>query len=166
MIYSYQHQNETYSVNLERQPDGTYTAAISDSAGRTRRYHFAAQRLAHGWRLQLEDRVIGAYTAAVGDERFVFVGGETLTLRLPDKRRRRGASSAGAAAALTAQMPAQVTNVLVAAGDTVTRGQTLLLLEAMKMEIRMAAPLDGTVSRVSVHKGQVVERGQTLVEIE
>ncbi|MCB9457792.1 MAG: biotin/lipoyl-binding protein [Anaerolineaceae bacterium] len=62
-------------------------------------------------------------------------------------------------------MPGQVVNVLVAVGDSVTRGQTLVVLEAMKMEIRVAAPGDGTVRRLLVAQGDVVERGQLLLEV-
>ena len=63
-------------------------------------------------------------------------------------------------------MPGQVRELLVTAGETVTRGQTLLLLEAMKMEIRITAPSDGRVKRLLVAAGDVVDRGQRLVEME
>jgi biotin carboxyl carrier protein len=58
-----------------------------------------------------------------------------------------------------------VREVLVQAGETVTRGQTLLLLEAMKMEIRVTAPADGQVRQVLVEAGAVLDRGQRLVEL-
>jgi biotin carboxyl carrier protein len=63
-------------------------------------------------------------------------------------------------------MPGQVLDVLVHVGDTVERGQTLLLLEAMKMELRMVAPFAGQVRAVRCAAGQVVERGQLLVELQ
>jgi biotin carboxyl carrier protein len=62
-------------------------------------------------------------------------------------------------------MPGVVRRVLVAAGDEVSRGQVLILLEAMKMEIRVTAPHAGRVERVSVVEGQPVDRGQTLVAL-
>jgi biotin carboxyl carrier protein len=55
--------------------------------------------------------------------------------------------------------------VNVSAGDAVTKGQTLLVIEAMKMEIRIQAPMDGVVKTLSVKQGQIVEREQVLVEI-
>jgi len=67
---------------------------------------------------------------------------------------------------LTAPMPGQVRAVNVSEGDTVTKGQTLLVLEAMKMEIRIHAPRDGKVMRLLVKQGQTVEREQILIEIE
>ena len=62
-------------------------------------------------------------------------------------------------------MPGRVLDVLVAPGDRVQKGDTLVLLEAMKMELRIQAPADGEVSRVLCAAGQVVERGQVLVEM-
>jgi methylmalonyl-CoA carboxyltransferase 1.3S subunit len=53
----------------------------------------------------------------------------------------------------------------VSEGDTVERGQTLVILEAMKMELRVTAPEAGRVKRLLVQMGDVVERGQALVEI-
>jgi biotin carboxyl carrier protein len=58
-----------------------------------------------------------------------------------------------------------VRRVLVAAGDEVERGQVLLLLEAMKMEMRVTAPHAGRVESVAVAEGQAVERGQPLVDL-
>ncbi|MBK8035170.1 MAG: acetyl-CoA carboxylase biotin carboxyl carrier protein subunit [Chloroflexi bacterium] len=62
-------------------------------------------------------------------------------------------------------MPGQVRELLAAEGDAVERGQPILLLEAMKMEIRVTAPIAGTVKRLLVKAGDVVERGQRLAEI-
>jgi acetyl/propionyl-CoA carboxylase alpha subunit len=168
MLYTYQHDGETYSVNLEAQPDGTFRAVISDSTGATRTYTLSAQQTAHGWQFDMGDGRVTAYSAARGDKRFVSLNGESFELRVPDERaarkRRGGGSESGAA--LTAQMPGQVRALMVAEGDSVERGQTLVVLEAMKMEIRVSAPNDGKVSRVNVRAGDVVERGQTLVELE
>jgi biotin carboxyl carrier protein len=63
-------------------------------------------------------------------------------------------------------MPGRVLDVLVSEGDAVAKGDTLVLLEAMKMELRIQAPSDGRVSAVRCRQGQVVERGQLLVEIQ
>ena len=62
-------------------------------------------------------------------------------------------------------MPGQVRAVNVSEGDAVTKGQTLLVLEAMKMEIRVHAPRDGVVKKLLVKQGQTVEREQILIEI-
>jgi biotin carboxyl carrier protein len=53
----------------------------------------------------------------------------------------------------------------VKAGDAVKRGDTLVVLEAMKMEMRLTAPHDGVVKAVHCREGEVVERGRTLLEV-
>lgn len=104
------------------------------------------------------------YCVADGSTRYVHLDGHTLTFAVPEQRSSRR-KSAQAGGDLTAQMPGQVVDVLVQAGQSVERGQTLVILEAMKMEIRVAAPSDGIVRQVLVAAGDVVERGQRLVEI-
>jgi acetyl-CoA carboxylase biotin carboxylase subunit len=91
-------------------------------------------------------------------------GGVTYTLSKGNtaQSRRKAHHAEGA---LTAVMPGQVTKILVSVGDTVTKGQTLALLEAMKMEIRVNAPSDGTVQNILVEQGQVVERGAVIIEL-
>lgn len=155
-----QYNGQTYTITLTPQPDGTYTAAIGDSV-----MHLRAERQPDGaWRLYFADgQRASGYVAAQGSERYVAVAGQHFTLTLHDTQRRRSTASAGD---LTAQMPGKVISVPVNAGDTVERGQTLLILEAMKMEMRVTAPAAGRVKRVLVNTGQVVERGQRLVEFE
>ncbi|SDH50482.1 biotin carboxylase N-terminal domain-containing protein [Nonomuraea jiangxiensis] len=67
---------------------------------------------------------------------------------------------------LLAPMPGSVSRVEVAPGDRVTRGQAVLVLEAMKMEHRIAAPADGVVSGVHVEQGQQVDAGAVLAIIQ
>jgi biotin carboxyl carrier protein len=70
------------------------------------------------------------------------------------------------AGGLIAPMPGQVRSVAVRVGDVVKKGQTLLTMEAMKMEIRIQALKDGTVKTLHVSQGQTVEREQILIEME
>jgi acetyl/propionyl-CoA carboxylase alpha subunit len=70
------------------------------------------------------------------------------------------------AGGLEAPMPGKVIAVKVAPGDTVTRGQELLVVEAMKMENAIRAPRDGRVKAVSARVGDSVSPGTVLVELE
>jgi biotin carboxyl carrier protein len=65
---------------------------------------------------------------------------------------------------LTAPMPATIVTVHVKAGDAVTKGQVLMLLEAMKMELPIRAPGDGVVSAVHGREGHRVDADAALVE--
>ena len=60
-------------------------------------------------------------------------------------------------------MPALVRDVLTRAGNDVRQGETLVILEAMKMEMRIVAPRDARVATVLCDIGQAVDRGQVLV---
>jgi acetyl-CoA/propionyl-CoA carboxylase biotin carboxyl carrier protein len=66
---------------------------------------------------------------------------------------------------VTAPMQGTILQVLVELGQEVTAGQTVCILEAMKMENHIAAHRDGTVAEVSITKGDVVETGQPMVAI-
>ncbi|NPA74465.1 MAG: biotin/lipoyl-binding protein [Euryarchaeota archaeon] len=67
--------------------------------------------------------------------------------------------------AVTAPMPGKIQSVKVNVGDSVKRGDVLLILEAMKMENEIVAPKDGTVKEILVSPGDSVERGAPLVVI-
>jgi 3-methylcrotonyl-CoA carboxylase alpha subunit len=159
--FTYDHDGVTYIIRLEPSGEGTYTVTIN---GRVLNDVQAHPLPEGGWRLVLDGQTIIAYSAAEGSMRHVAINGDTYTLTIPDSRRqRRSTANAGD---LSAQMPGQVIAVSVSAGDSVQAGQTLVVLEAMKMEIRVAAPADGVVKKVLVSVGDVVERGQRLVEVQ
>jgi biotin carboxyl carrier protein len=89
--------------------------------------------------------------------------------RFADLRARATADRTSAAhhgpTAVHAIIPGRVVSVAVTPGDTVTAGQRLLAVEAMKMENELRAPRDGVVERVEVSVGQTVELGDALVVI-
>ena len=74
------------------------------------------------------------------------------------------AAPAGAAGSVVvnAPMPGNILDVKVKPGDSVKAGDTLLILEAMKMENEISAPQDGTIASIDVRKGDVVDSGALL----
>ena len=64
---------------------------------------------------------------------------------------------------VNAPMPGVILNIKVAVGQSVKKGDLLLVLEAMKMENEVVAPEDGVVATISVNKGQSVKTGDLLV---
>jgi biotin carboxyl carrier protein len=106
------------------------------------------------------------YWGAEGETKWLSSGGCSYRLDRPKERRRGGAAAAAAENALRAPMPAQVRAVQVSEGDEVAAGQTILLLEAMKMEIKLVSPRPARVARLLAKQGQTVEREQILVELE
>lgn len=66
---------------------------------------------------------------------------------------------------LAAPMPATVVSIAVEPGQRVATGDTLILLEAMKMELSIKAPHDGRVTRIACRQGELVQPGVALVDI-
>ena len=77
----------------------------------------------------------------------------------------KSASDTGGSGLITAAMPGTILDVKVNMGDNVTRGQALLILEAMKMENEVMATCDGVVAGIHVEKGASVNSGDLLVEL-
>ncbi len=115
--------------------------------------------------LLIDGKHVTAYVSSDNAKRWVTVNGQTFVLTKSSGAKRRGAGH-DHASELAAPMPGLVRAVNVSEGDAVTKGQTLLLLEAMKMEIRVQAPRDAIVKKLFVKQGQTVEREQVLIEVE
>lgn len=103
-----------------------------------------------------------------GADHRVSIGGR------PTEARVRNASRAGnhapeplaGSGRVEAPMPGRVVSVRAKAGDAVTAGTALIVVEAMKMQNELLAPRAGIITRVLVTEGAAVERGALLVEIE
>ena len=80
-------------------------------------------------------------------------------------RTRGGAGAGGAGQAIKTPLPGKVTHVAVAVGDQVKRGDTVVVIEAMKMENEFKATAPGTVTEIRVRPGQSVNVGDVLVLI-
>lgn len=165
----YQSAGETHTVVVEK-TDGNYCVQVGD---RTCTVAILSARPgpARHLVLDVDGQRVRAFVAQEGGKTFVHLagaqeGGPWVLERAATRRPRTGAQAAAVASgALVAAMPGRVLDVLVAEGDRVRRGDTLVLLEAMKMELRIPAPADGVVARVFCKAGEVVEKGQPLVEV-
>jgi len=116
--------------------------------------------------LLIDGKHVTAYVSSEGAKRWVTINGQTLVLIKSVAGARRKSPGHDHASELAAPMPGLVRSVNVREGEPVSKGQTLLVLEAMKMEIRIQAKKDGVVQKVFVKQGQTVEREQLLIEVE
>jgi len=121
------------------------------------------------WALVGEDRPAGVAHPRTIE---VVVAGWRFELEIEDARRAdlraraargRAADPGGGPLEIRAVIPGRVAAVLVAAGDRVETGQTLLVIEAMKMQNELRAPRDGDVERVAAEVGRSIELGEVLV---
>jgi biotin carboxyl carrier protein len=106
-----------------------------------------------------------ALAVASGETQWVFLDGRVFTFEVEraGRRRRPGGLAGGS---LLAPMPATVRRIEITPGQAVRRGDTLIVLEAMKMELPVRAPGDGTIVRVNCREGELVQAGQELVELQ
>jgi len=130
-----------------------------------------ARRIDGGWLLTTEAGQARAFTAQQGTVRWVHVDGAAFVMeRIEAETADRGWQGPSTHAldddGLDAPMFGMVRAIYVRPGDQVTAGQTLMVLEAMKMELKTTAPFDGTVTEVWVDEGEQVQRGQRLLELE
>ena len=143
------------------------TVVLDDRAERVRGtgpYTVAGHAVARGekaghWTVDGEEGV----AARDGDEVWVKWRGETYVLDTAGQER---SVDALAGTEITAPMPGVVLAVHARAGQRVKRGDLVCVVEAMKMELRVEAPGDGTVTKVLCAQGDQVKRGQRLAEFE
>jgi oxaloacetate decarboxylase (Na+ extruding) subunit alpha len=103
-----------------------------------------------------------AFGVADGARTWVFLDGQTYVIESSPTRRAAGGHDPSA---LTAPMPANVTQVHVVPGQQVHAGDVLITLEAMKMELPIRATTDGVVAAINCRVGEMVQPGGPLIEI-
>jgi biotin carboxyl carrier protein len=164
MRFVYSNANQTFAVNAERTPNGI-EIEIDDKRLPVRLLATELPRVT----FLCGDVICAARVVSDGKRRWVHWNGKTFMLERGEttstrvlQREREGTGSG----IVTAPMPGQVRGVLVHVGDWVEEGQALLLLEAMKMEIRVTATRAGQIAQLDVRVGQTVEREQVLATIQ
>jgi biotin carboxyl carrier protein len=103
-----------------------------------------------------------AWVVNAGETRWAYYDGCVYELEVQRDGGRRSARHHGS---LSAPMPATVRQIRVGPGDLVARGDTLVVLEAMKMELPVRANADGIVSAVLCAEGELVQPGVPLIEL-
>jgi biotin carboxyl carrier protein len=156
---------KTHTVEIEPTADG-YRVAVDRHVREV-----DARRAGPAIQSLLVDGVSYLVSVSGADDHFVVgVGGEIHEVRVEEATRfairTRGGGAGGAGGqTLKAPLPGKITRVAVKPGDTVNRGDTLIVIEAMKMENEFKAAAAGTVSEVPVSAGQAVNPGDVLVVI-
>lgn len=108
----------------------------------------------------------GALVAVDGDTVHIWLDGETRTIRYHDPVAYHGGHADGSADdIILAPMPGTVIAVNAKVGDAVARGDTILVIESMKLETAVKAPRDGTVETVHVSVGQSFDRSAPLAAL-
>lgn len=126
----------------------------------------AVTRIADGvYRVDHEGRRRIVYVAGAPGGWWAFADGNVYRVGGAARQGRRHAARVSGPETLAAPMPGTVIKVLVQPGAAVKKGETIILLEAMKMELPLRAPADATVVAVHCREGELVQPDTTLVEL-
>ena len=158
---------QSYSVEIEEIGKSLYRVAVDGNeflvdgkkTGRTnyslivdnRSFEIEVDNAEDEYRVLVDGR---NYHVNLVDERRVRVGGAQSDLQLQGRQK------------VSVPMPGKVIAVLVSEGDSVERGQGLVIVEAMKMENEVRSPIAGEVKEIKVKPGDAVEGGAVLVIVE
>ena len=119
---------------------------------------------------RLNRRTVRVYLARDGDRTLVSVAGREFVVTEPSPGTRRlfegdGRTPEGSIR-ITAPMPGRVIKLCVREGEDVRRNQSLVIVEAMKMENEIQSPVEGIVRKIHVSVGEFVDSERPLVEVE
>ena len=104
-----------------------------------------------------------SYTITVNGTAYEVTVEETGSVSAPAAAPKAAAPAAGAGAVkVSASVPGKVLKVVASVGQAVKAGDSVIILESMKMEIPVVAPQDGTIASIDVAEGASVENGDTL----
>ena len=160
MQHIFEYQGNTFTLDLAGSGK-VYTATVDGKTVSVELVRSEGNRLD----LLINGQACSAYVTRDGAKRWVTVNGQTFVLANPGQVSNTDAHSSKLSGELTAQMTGVVRAVLAAQGEPVKKGQTLAVIEAMKMENKLVAPFDGVVKMLRIKVGQTVEREQVLIEI-
>lgn len=165
MDRAYRHGDEIVKVSSRLDGDRIHvtTGGAETAAAQATEHTFTWEELAPGEYLVRQNGVQHrCVVARDGDERWIWVDGHVHHLQIASDTRPRSVATTGA---LNSPMPGQVLKVLVQPGDVVRKNQTLVILEAMKMQYEMMSPRDGIIATVHAREGTQVPGGVALVTL-
>lgn len=116
-------------------------------------------------RLTVGERELEVHVARDGDQAFVQIDGRAFAVRIVHPLAALAGADGGAADVSRAPMPGVVVQVSAAPGQAVKKGETLMVIESMKLQTAIAAWRDGEVAEVHVAEGRSFERGAALVTL-
>ena len=159
MFINYEHENNVYNVTIERKGE-KYFITYDNSE-----YIAEAEEIKPGQlKIKIGNKIIKSIITEGDKEKFVFVDGEVfkvkpvqLTGMKKEKRKDEGD--------LSSPISGRVVSVKVKNGDSVKKGDILMVIEAMKMEYLIRAPYNGKIKKVFFKEKDQIEIGKQTIEI-
>lgn len=159
MFINYEHENHVYNVSIERR-DKHYFITYDNTE-----YKVEAEENKPGQlKIKIGDRIIKSVITEGEKEKFVFVDGHVFKVK-PVELTGIKKTEKKEEGDLFSPISGRVVSVKVKNGNTVKKGDILMVIEAMKMEYLIRAPFDGKVEKVNFKERDLIEIGQNTVEL-
>lgn len=129
-----------------------------------KQYHILKEHTSYSAEITASDQEHKFYTVKVNNSKYEVVIQDELDVLIQKMGFEQSASKQ--INIITAPMPGLILEVLVTVGQQVSANETLLVLEAMKMENSITAPHEATVKTINIAQGDAVDKGQLLIELE
>ncbi|MFX0123170.1 MAG: biotin/lipoyl-containing protein [Candidatus Hodarchaeota archaeon] len=166
-VFNFDDGKQRFEVRLRRNDDNSYVIVINREDGEEQELQVSAKILGAGqFQFTLENVIYKCSVAKNGDIRFIHLDGEDYEIKRISEAIEEFGEAEQELGSLSSPMPGRIIKLFVKIGDRVKKGQDLIVIEAMKMENKIAAPFDGTVSKIFFPEGDQIEANVPLIEIE
>lgn len=117
--------------------------------------------------LDIEGQNVKVHAQWLQQQLWVHVNGKTFVVDPTAGKKNSGRkNNSGNSDTVKAPMPGKITKIFVKVGDMTSKGQALIVMEAMKMEYTLKAEIDGKIQQIEVQVGDQVSLGKNLIKIE
>jgi len=167
-VFNFDDGKHRFEVRLRRNKNNSYVVMIHRGDGaEEKKLQVSAKVLGTGqFQFSLDNVIYKCSVAKDGDVRFIHLDGEDYEITRVSETAEEFGEAEEDLGSLSSPMPGRIVKLLVKPGDRVKKGQDLIVVEAMKMENKIAAPFDGTVKKVFFPEGDQIEANVPLIEIE
>ncbi|MFX0185005.1 MAG: biotin/lipoyl-containing protein [Candidatus Hodarchaeota archaeon] len=167
-VFNFNDGKQRFEVRLRRNEDNSYVVVINrGNEEEEKELQVNAKILGAGqFQFTLDNIIYKCSVAKDGDIRFIHLDGEDYEIKRVSETIEEFGEAEEDLGSLSSPMPGRIVKLLVKIGDYVKKGQDLIVIEAMKMESKIAAPFDGTVIKIFFPEGDQIEANIPLIELE
>lgn len=164
-IFNFDDGKKRFEVRLRRDDNNGYYIIIKDNSEQEKEVAVTAKVLGAGqFQFTLDNVIYKCSVAKDGDTRFIHLDGQDYELRRVTEHEEEFEETEDEGS-LSSPMPGRIVKIFVNIGDKITKGQELLVVEAMKMESKIISPFDGVVKEIFYSSGDQIEANVPLMEI-
>ena len=165
MDYDFLVNGKPFNVSLEKKDD-RYLASIGEKKIEVRAERISENTIS----LEMDGRVFTVHGAEVDGKHYIALRGYHIVVedagRTSAEKKVEDDTSEESDGTITTPMPGNIVKVLVSEDQTVEKGESLVIVESMKMENVLSAPASGVVKKIHVSAGDQTQFGQVLIELD